>query len=167
MEAYSGLPDRECHLLDPEIYPRDKLDAAVLEMVQPCAREGWVRITFAVKEAAMLAVESAERGELVVGGLRVRVGWWTEEKVERAVEEPMMETAGEYGVSGAQQDGAGESVWVRGATRAAVKPVEFAKVDGFWWGLAKAALGGSEIWFGEVFKWVMDEVIGFKNVFEN
>lgn len=86
LESYSGLSDAESKFPDPDVIPREKLDASILRMVQPASgSEGgpgpWVRITFRDHEAAERAVVGSERGELEVGARVIRIEFWNDESV--------------------------------------------------------------------------------------
>lgn len=157
LEAYSGLPESESKFPDPEIYPRDKLDAKVLAAVQPCAgADGgpgpWVRVTFAEREAAERAVAGAERAELVIGGRRIMMSMWAEEPVAMELDEPVMSSVPvqqqrrrrssvverpdlsrptESSNFGGGNGHAEFSSVMPGAKIAVAKPVEFAKKEGW------------------------------------
>lgn len=86
LEPYSGLPASESKFHDPEVMPREKLDAKMLRMTQPLAgADGgpghWVRITFAYREAAERAVAGSAKKELVIGGRTIMVTLWTEDPI--------------------------------------------------------------------------------------
>jgi hypothetical protein len=174
LEPYSGLPESESKFFDPEIVPREKLDYQTAKMVQPMSgHEGgpgpWVRITFARRESAELAIEGSQRGELVIGGRTIIITPWVEEPVQQQQQQqqkqeapaelpflmdiepttpkPMLplrrvSTTGQRLYEEPPTNGEPQSQHLLGAKLLVPKQVEFAKKEGWLGGWANALISG-------------------------
>lgn len=148
----------------------------------------WVRITFRDREAAERAVEGSSRGELSVGGRRIVVTYWEADPVKEvlpfamevdAPAMPVKQTPRRMSVvrpppEELPQD-AVLSTHLPGARLLVPKQVEFAKKDGWlggWFAGVPSVMvasskpaAQSDSWLGSVgrgYRYVMDELVGFK-----
>ncbi|CAZ80563.1 unnamed protein product [Tuber melanosporum] len=211
LEPYSGLPANESKFHDPDIVPREQLDAKTLRKTQPLAgADGgpghWVRITFGEREAAERAVAGSAKGELVIGGRTIIITLWTEDPI---IDNPLPNTSSQMDIDppptplrrsssqslasprslrrlptgfeeSAPGGGEGGNVYsehMPGAKIIVPKPVEFAKNEGWFSGLAgslvsgpKAVVAGGQRGQGggwslpSVYGYVMDDLVGLKRL---
>jgi hypothetical protein len=162
----------------------------------------WVRITFTNREAAERAVASSHMGELVIGGNHVRITMWDESAINdtslpfassqmdidpptipvlQRNNTPLVQTQSSHirrtssfpDDSSVDTAGGVYSEHMPGAKLVTVKPVEFAKKDGWlsgWTGSIASAPktvtpNAPKSWgqtIGGTYHYVMDELVGFK-----